>query len=117
MITDEKCQKLWILRTQRVDYRGGENSGGKTAMAYPVYSSEVKEWIQLFNELKLADVNYTENYKAVRNKNISTLTRDEILTYITFLIRTERFCEGCIADALNDGTFEKLCTRLHELTR
>lgn len=58
-----------------------------------------------------------KHLEKIKDKPIEELTRDEILTRMTFLVRGERFCDGTIEKALNDGTLEALSVRLHEITK
>ena len=67
--------------------------------------------------LELADKNYSANMEKISDKDLSLLSRDEILTRMTALIRGERFCDGLIAKALRDGSLEALSVRLNEITR
>uniref|UniRef100_UPI0025D7053F DUF6508 domain-containing protein n=1 Tax=uncultured Ruminococcus sp. TaxID=165186 RepID=UPI0025D7053F len=83
----------------------------------PIYSDEVKAWIDAFDSLGLSDNDYITNSDKIQQKPIADLTRDETLTLITAIIRGERFCEGRIAKALEDGTLEELCVHLHEVTK
>ena len=53
-----------------------------------------------------------DNYKIYKYKKIEELSLEETLSYITFIIRGERFGDGNIASYLEDGTIEKLCNNL-----
>ena len=77
-----------------------------------MYSEEVRSWIREFYNLKLVDINYLSNLRIYKYKKIEELSLEETLSYLTFLIRGERFCDGHIASALEDGTIEKLCNNL-----
>lgn len=78
---------------------------------------KVSAWHEALYDLNLTDKNYYNNYEKIKNKPIDELTRDEILTRMTYLVRAERFCDGVIEEALNDGTLEALSVRLYELTK
>ena len=117
MDINEKCQTLPVIKTQRSPWGGGLQPDGTLQFPYPIYSEEVSQWIQALYDLDLTDKNYFENMEKIKGKPVPELTRDEILTRMTFLIRAERFCDGTIEDALNDGTLEALSTRLHEITK
>jgi hypothetical protein len=47
---------------------------------------------------------------------VETLSRDEILTVLTWYIKEERKRTGIIAQALEDGTLPALTRRLHNIT-
>ena len=117
MTINEKCQKLPMIKTQRSPWGGGLQQDGISQLPFPVYSKEVTDWINAMYDLDLTDKNYFENMEKIKEKPVSELTRDEILTRMTFLIRAERFCDGTIEEALNDGTLEALSARLHEITK
>ena len=117
MDVNEKCQKLPVIKTQKSKWGGGLQPDGTNQFPFPIYSKSVGEWMHALYELNLTDKNYFANMEKIKDKPISKLTRDEILTRMTYLIRAERFCDGTIEDALNDGTLEALSTRLHEITK
>ena len=72
------------------------------------FKEEVNNWIHEFYRLKLSDYNYLDNYKIYKYKKIEELSLEETLSYLTFIIRGERFCDGHIASYLEDGTIERL---------
>lgn len=117
MDKNDRCQKLPLIKTQKSLWGGGLQSDGTTQFPYPIYSKNVSDWVAALYDLNLTDTNYFDNYEKIKDKPIAELTRDEILTRMTFLIRAERFCDGTIEEALNDGTLESLRIRLHELTK
>lgn len=113
---NERCRKLPLLTTRETKWEGGEKKDGVVHLAYPVYDDTVREWMHKMYELDLTDYNYPENYDDSKSKAISELTRDEVLTRMTFILRKERFSTGAIASALKDGSLEQLSMRLRELT-
>lgn len=117
MTIDERCRKLPVVKSQKCSWKGGERRNDGATLSYPVYSDGVRDWIRAFYELELADQNYVEHYQNLHNKRIAEMNRDEILTCMTALIRGERFCDGLIASALEDGSLEELSERLNSLTR
>ena len=117
MDINEKCRKLPVIKTQKSKWGGGLQPDGTNQFPFPIYSKSVEEWIDAMYELDLTDKNYYKNMEKIKDKPITELTRDEILTRMTYLLRAERFCDGTIEDALNDGTLEALSTRLHEITK
>lgn len=106
-------KKLPKLKTQKVTWKAPkQKEDGVITLGFPVYSKEVDNWVKEFYDLKLADHNYIENYDIYKTKKIAELTLEETLSYITFIIRGERFCDGHIARYLEDGTIEQLCKNL-----
>ena len=117
MDINDRCQKLPLIKTHRNPWGGGLQEDGTLQFPYPIYSQSVHDWIKALYNLDLTDMNYYEHYKKIKDKPIEELTRDEILTRMTYLVRAERFCDGVIEEALNDGTLEALSTRLYEITK
>lgn len=117
MNKNERCQKLPIIKSQKSPWGGGLQPDGTLQFPFPIYSKKVSAWHEALYDLNLTDKNYYNNYEKIKNKPIDELTRDEILTRMTYLVRAERFCDGVIEEALNDGTLEALSVRLYELTK
>ena len=76
------------------------------------YNKEVEDWISEFYNFKLQDYNYLKNYKIYKDKKIEELSVEETLSYMTYIIRGERFCDGHIGCYLENGLIEKLCNNL-----
>ena len=112
------CQILPILRTQPVKMFK-ENS--LTAVR-PIYNEEIRDFIALFNELNLGVIKYSRYIDTMKRKGrfdrakISVLSRNETLSWITYLIREDRNKTGIMKSAIEDGIVELLCIHLHELT-
>ena len=101
------------LKSRKVNWKEPKKGeDGIIVMGFPLYDEEVKKWIDEFYKLKLSDYNYLDNYKKYKNKKIEELSLEETLSYITFIIRGERFCDGHIASFLENGTIEKLCNNI-----
>lgn len=117
MNVNERCQALPIIHTQKVEWSKGKNKDNVITLSYPIYNDEVKAWIDTFYSLDIADTDYIKNTEKLKLKQIPDLTRDETLTRITAIIRAERFCDGTIAEALENGVLEELCVHLHEVAK
>lgn len=109
----ENAKRLPKLKSRKVEWKDPEKGeDGVIKLGIPLYDEEVNNWIHEFYRLKLSDFNYIDNVKIYKNKKIEELSIEETLSYITFIIRGERFCDGHIASYLEDGTIEKLCDNL-----
>ena len=117
MDINERCRSLPILRTQKVEWTEGKNIDNVITMPYPKYINEVDSWIKSFYSLDIADKDYVEHMQEIKNKQISELSRDETLSRITSVIRSERFCIGTLAEAIENGSLEELCVHLHEVSQ
>ncbi len=109
----ENAEKLPKLKSRKVEWqKSKQRSNNVIDLGYPLYDKEVENWIEEFYRLKLTDFNYIENFEIYKHKEIKKLSLEETLSYITFIIRGERFCDGHIASALENGTIEQLCNNL-----
>ena len=117
MDINERCQKLPLIKSHRSPWGGGLQKDGTLQFPYPIYSKSVSDWIKALYDLDLTDRDYFNHFEKIEDKPVEELTRDEILTWMTYLVRAERFCDGTIEEALNDGTLEALSLRLHEITK
>lgn len=109
----ESSKKLPKLKTQKVEWQKPKKSeDGVIEVGFPLYSEEVRNWIREFHNLKLVDLNYLDNCRIYKYKKVEELSLEETLSYLTFVIRGEKFCDGHIASYLEDGTIEKLCNNL-----
>ena len=66
-------------------------------------------------EIIQPDYDYLENFKKIKDKDITTLTMKEFETYITRIIRGEKFVDGLIASCIDDGTFKNLLKQFLKL--
>ena len=109
----ENAKKLPKLKSRKVKWKEPiEREDKVIILGYPLYDGEVNNWIDEFYRLKLVDYNYLENFRIYKHKKIEELSLEETLSYITFIIRGERFGDGHIAYFLENGTIEKLCNNL-----
>lgn len=77
---------------------------------------QLSAFMDYISEKNLYDKgNYLENHKKIKNKDISTMNYNEILTELTFFLRGERFCGGFWYEDFKDGTLLKIVERLKEL--
>ena len=114
---DEKCADLPVLEIQTTEWVELRSIMKKTVTrGFPDYSQEVNEWIKLFLRWDLGDPEYAEHYTELQDRAVETLSRDEILTVLTWYIKEERKRAGLIAQALEDGTLPALTQRLHNIT-
>lgn len=81
-------------------------------MRHFIYDSDVSDFKQEFYNLDIADKNYIENITPIKEKKIADLSESELITKLTFFIRGDRFCEGCLRGALEDGTICEILQRL-----
>ena len=97
------------------------NDLNKRCQKLPIFKKDMTEkeiinWALAFDlELNLNDYNYIENIKPILKKKLKKLNRDEILTYMTWCMRRERFSEGFILAHSSELAF--LSKRLKIITK
>lgn len=107
----ERANKLPILVTQKIEWKQVDDQ-----FPFPNYGDDVFKWIDEFYKLDLLDKNYMKNYKIFKNKKIEELSVEELLDFLSYLIRGERFCDGLIAGNLENGNIEHIGKCLKEKT-
>ena len=109
----DRIKKLPYIKSQKVEWEGiKENDDNSFSMPFPKYDKAVIDWIEAFYNLKLLDYNYVENFNYLKDKSIEKMDFYESLSYLTYIIRGERFCDGLIASNLENGNIELLEKRL-----
>ncbi len=112
----DRCKKLNILTdTDIATWHQSQKDGEVIRLGFPEYNENVMEWIQQMYDFDLTDQNYLENYNTIKDKNIDELSIDEILSYFTYYIRGERFCDGMIDGGIKNNVLVKLSSRLNSL--
>lgn len=109
---NDRCKELPIIRTQKIEWYYPKNDEDVISFPYPLLPKEVDIWIDKFYKLDLMDKNYIENYNLIKDKNKNELTREEILTMLTYYIRQDRFISGLLVEGIQEGILEKLTTKL-----
>lgn len=113
----KRCSMMPILKSRHTEWRPSQKlENGSMTMPYPIYEEDVFEFIEKIYQLELTDIKYRDNFILIKDKELDQLNIDEILTYLTYYVRGERFCDGLIARGLKEGTLEKLTTRLRKLS-
>lgn len=104
---DMLCQTRtinWNPMTQRED--------GVYTLGYPRYPDGL---FDIFEFLGCSE-KYRDHMETWPKKLLPTdMDLWQIQTALTYLVRAERFCDGVIADAVEDGTILKLLLRLEDL--
>ena len=88
------------------------NEKGVIILGFPNYPDELFEAIEILG----FDYDCYENERKL-SRRISRMDILQIRTYFTLLSRQERFCDGVLAEAVEDRTILKLLLRLAELKR
>ena len=83
---------------------------------YPEYDSRIRAFVEAVHSDAICDYDYMEHYERIREKALNKLTYREVCTFLTFIVRGERFCSGHIANHIQDGVLAGLLERYLELT-
>jgi len=74
---------------------------------HPEYDKRMWDIFNLLVERQHIDSDYM-NKAYVREKEIEDLTIDEVYSYLTWLMRGERFCDGHVSEYVDNGILLKL---------
>lgn len=91
-------------------------SGART-MSYPNYDKRLVEALWGASELVGTDYGYTERVEEVRDLSVPGMTRPQLSTFLTWVQRGERFCDGFIDGFVEDGRVLQALRRAAELER
>lgn len=108
----------YFKKHKEVQWSGGPQENGVIQFAYPIYP----EGMDLLRLLKLIggfDYEYDKHVKEIVSANLSPseLNLTQIQSYLTYIVRGEKFCDGHIAEHMKNGVLLSLCLRLDNLAR
>ena len=107
LMDKKKCvQDIIKIIDEKKAYTFTEPKKDSNFIAFGYYNYNEKLYDIM--EIIQPDYDYLENLKKIKDKDITTLTMKELETYITRIIRGEKFTEGLIASCIDDGTFKNL---------
>ena len=102
--------------------KGGEkNENGAISMPWVDYDDVINDLMKDFFESDMVDYDYHRNSNRLLDgrecdaARIATMTRAELGTYLTYILRGERFCTGIIKSFLDNGVLVALLQRLSEM--
>ena len=85
-------------------------------MYYYDYDKRVYEGLEACQELAGADCDYLSRIGRIEDQPISGATLEDLSAWFTWVVRGERFCDGHIAQNLENGRVRELATRLLALS-
>lgn len=88
---------------------------GVHTMPFPNYDRRLMEALWGASELVGTDYGYTGRVDGVRDLGVPGMTRDQLSTFLTWVQRSERFCDGAIDDFVKDGRVLQALRRAAEL--
>lgn len=72
----------------------------------------LEKFIRYFFENGFNDMQYVNNYKKIKDKNINSYSYEETITVLTKIFRGDRFISGLIYGCFKDGSLLKIIERL-----
>ncbi|WP_449279749.1 DUF6508 domain-containing protein [Leucobacter sp. GX0328] len=88
---------------------------GVHTMSYPRYDSRLMEALWGASGIVGTDFGYTDRVDEVRDLSVLGMTRSQLSTFITWVLRSERFCDGAIDGFVKDGRVLQALRRAAEL--
>lgn len=86
------------------------------ANGYPVYPPAFRDFTNFISRSPWHRTDYVEDMKSNLRERIDTLTYDEIRSFLTMMIRIDRFSPGGLLSLLEDGTAARVVGRAEKLT-
>lgn len=92
-----------------------ETEPGVRTMAYPNYDRRLMDALWGASELVGTDYDYVNRVDEVRELSIPEMSQSQLSTFLTWVQRGERFCDGFIADFVKEGKVLQALRRAIEL--
>jgi hypothetical protein len=116
---DKLAETIALVRNVRkIEFGGGRPTGERTkdgteifTMPYPIYPECVLDALKILG----SDVNYLKYADKVRSKEISRMSLTDLRRLFTYYLRGERFCDGLIAEFVEDGLMLKALERTQQI--
>ncbi len=106
------ADKKEVLRKYRDVFRGRKASGATTELYTNFYRD--------FEEAGLIDTKYSDhmNGKTLEDvmPDVAKMSYADCLTWLTFILRAQRWSDGWFADSTENGTIYRLLSRACELS-
>lgn len=100
------------------EWKGGPMGNGVIQFPYPIYPEGMNLNL-LLEYIGGMDYEYDKHMKEISQTKLlpTDLNLAQIRSYMTFIIRGEKFCDGHIAEYMKNRVLLKLCLRLDDLAR
>lgn len=92
-----------------------ETVSGAITMPYPRYDSRLLEALSSASQLIGTDFDYVSHVHEVAGLNVTEMSRANLSTFLTWVQRSERFCDGAIDGFVQDGRVLQALRRAIEL--
>ena len=94
-------------------FRQADN--GVFTPSYPAYDDRLMAALSAALELVGQDRDYVSHVDSVSGAPVSEMTSEQLSTFFTWVVRSERFCDGAISDFVQDGRILLALRRVAEL--
>ena len=116
----ELMKAIELIRSiEKIDWKGGEPSGRKTKDGEDIYTFPFPDYPEgVFKTLFIAGVDHdcNSNYKKFcKDVPIAEMDAFQVRTMLTWIQRGERFCDGLLAENIENGTLLALLNKLEIL--
>lgn len=91
-------------------------SSGANMFPYPSYDGRVWAGLEAALELVGTDFSYLDHEDRRDPRRIEIASRDDLSTWVTFIMRGERFCDGHIGASIEDGLLLQILERIEAVT-
>ena len=91
---------------------GYTDEKGFSHLPYPQYDERVFAALQSAMRVSGSDREYLLHIDAIREHPIEEASMTDLATWVTYVMRGERFCDGFIAGFVEDGRLHKMLERL-----
>ncbi len=92
-----------------------EAASGSVTLPYPIYDSRLLAAMSGASRLVGQDFDYVNHVDEVKDLHVPEMTRDQLATFLTWVQRSERFCDGAIDSFVQDGRLLQALRRVVEL--
>lgn len=91
------------------------SASGVHTMPYPNYDDRLLEALSAASQLVGTDVDYVSRVDKVANLNVAEMSREQLSTFLTWVQRGERFCDGFIDGFVQNGKALQALQRVVDL--
>ncbi len=116
-----RAQVHTLIELLRTDYEvewtpSKKLPNGAQTLPYPSYDGRVRAGLQAALELVGTDFNYPDHKDRRDPRRIEVASRDDLSTWVTFIMRGERFCDGHIGGYIENGLLLQILERIEAVT-
>lgn len=104
----------YFAKHDSVEWISPASNNGYIQLAYPSYPIGMN-LPRLIEQLGGYDFNYNQHMKYIHKMSVTDMDPYQIRTFLTYVVRGEKFCDGHIAQYMKNRDLLKACLRLEDL--